>query len=273
MKAFLLFLSGALLGSIAAWFVWLGHVRPDAATQSAPAVAPTSVPVTRPPPRARPEATPAIRRGTTQDTPPQFVPVVRPLPGDTVPTQAEVPAPVDAKQANTLPSETTPVVPVASGGVLMSPPPADLPPLRPLALVIPVAGVTAGQLLDTFTDSRSGGRVHDAIDIMAKEGTPVYAAEDGHVAKLFESKQGGLTVYQFDRDDELAYYYAHLSAYAPGLVEGQAVKQGDLIGYVGHTGNASPDGPHLHFAIFRLGPEKKWWKGTAINPYPYLHGN
>jgi murein DD-endopeptidase MepM/ murein hydrolase activator NlpD len=276
MKAFLLFLSGALLGSIAAWFVWLGHVRPDAAaTQAAPAAAPTNLPVTRPAPpkRARPEATPAIRRGTTQDAPPQFIPVVQPVPDGAAPTQSEVPAaPVDAKQANALPPETTPVAPVAAGGVLMSPPPIDLPPLRPLALAIPVAGVTAGQLLDTFTDSRSGGRVHDAIDIMAREGTPVYAVEDGRVVKLFDSKQGGLTVYQFDRNDELAYYYAHLSAYAPGLLEGQAVRQGDLIGYVGHTGNASPEAPHLHFAIFRLGPEKKWWKGTPINPYPYLHG-
>jgi hypothetical protein len=275
MKAFLLFLSGALLGSVAAWFLWLGNLRADTAAIPARTATPTSVPVTRPAPpkRARPTATPAIRRGTTEDKPPQFIPVVRPLPPGSVPTQASAPAaPIDAKQAIALPPETTPVAPVAAGGVLMSPPPLALPPLRPLALPIPVAGVAASQLLDTFSDARSGGRVHDAIDIMAAQGTPVYAVEDGHVEKLFDSKQGGLTVYQFDRDNELAYYYAHLDRYAPGLAEGQVVKQGDLIGYVGHTGNASPDAPHLHFAIFRLGPERKWWKGTAINPYPYLHG-
>lgn len=112
--------------------------------------------------------------------------------------------------------------------------------------------------------------MHDAIDIMAATGTPVRAVADGRIVKLFNSKPGGLTIYQFDGTDTLAFYYAHLDRYADGLAEGQVVKQGDLVGYVGYTGNANPAGPHLHFAIMVLGPEKKWWQGAAINPYPYL---
>ncbi len=149
---------------------------------------------------------------------------------------------------------------------------AALPPAPSQPLLLPVAGVKAAQLVDTYTQSRGAGRSHDAIDIMAPRGTPVYAVEDGRIAKLFLSKPGGITVYQFDPSERLAYYYAHLDGYADGIVEGKQLKRGDLIGYVGSTGNADPSGPHLHFAIFALGPEKNWWQGTAINPYPLLGG-
>ena len=137
-------------------------------------------------------------------------------------------------------------------------------------LLIPVAGVNPAQLSDTFSRARGAGPLHDAIDIMAPRGTPVLAVADGKVVKLFDSKPGGLTVYQFDRGAKLAYYYAHLDGYAPGVAAGTQLKRGDLVGYVGSTGNARPDAPHLHFAIFVLGPEKHWWEGTAINPYPLL---
>ena len=107
------------------------------------------------------------------------------------------------------------------------------------------------------------------IDIMAPIGTPVLAVEDGRIAKLFWSAGGGgTTIYQFDPSEQYAYYYAHLQRYADGLKEGQMLKRGQLIGYVGHTGNASADAPHLHFAVFKLGPDKRWWKGEALNPYP-----
>lgn len=139
-------------------------------------------------------------------------------------------------------------------------------------LLLPVQGVAPSQLSDTYTDARSAGRSHDAIDIMAADGTPVLAVADGHVEKLFNSKLGGLTIYEFNPDGTLAYYYAHLQRYADGLSEQQAITRGQVIGYVGSTGNASPDAPHLHFAIFKLGPEKQWWKGDAINPYPELGG-
>ncbi len=139
--------------------------------------------------------------------------------------------------------------------------------LRPL--IVPVAGVPPAALVDTYTQSR-GTRVHEAIDIAAPIGTPVHAVDDGTLVKLFTSKPGGLTVYQFDPEGNLAYYYAHLDRYAAGLKEGMALRRGDLIGYVGVTGNSAQDAPHLHFAVFRLGPQRQWWKGDPINPYPAL---
>ena len=138
------------------------------------------------------------------------------------------------------------------------------------SILVPVAGVKPEQLKDTFLQARSGGRRHDALDILAPHGTPVVAAVDGTIRKLFHSKAGGVTIYQFDLAEERVYYYAHLQRYADGLHEGQRVKQGDVIGYVGVTGNAPPGTPHLHFAIEILTAEKLWWKGTAVNPYPLL---
>ena len=145
----------------------------------------------------------------------------------------------------------------------------------PSGLAIPVAGVRAGQLTDTFTQARAGGqRIHDAIDIMAADGTPVLAAAPGTVEKLFFSQGGGgISAYVRSNDGRWIYYYAHLQGYAPGLAEGQKVRRGQLIGYVGHTGNASPGGPHLHFAIHRMQPGEQWHQGSAINPYPLLAGN
>ena len=145
----------------------------------------------------------------------------------------------------------------------------DVEVLQKHDLAIPVEGVKARDLRDNFEEGR-GKRRHEAIDILAPRGTPVLAAGDGRVVKLFTSAAGGLTVYQFDSDDRFVYYYAHLERYAEGLKQGAVLKRGDLVGYVGTTGNAPKNTPHLHFAIFRLGPEKQWWKGTAINPYPAL---
>jgi murein DD-endopeptidase MepM/ murein hydrolase activator NlpD len=142
----------------------------------------------------------------------------------------------------------------------------------PEKLMVPVEGVEARQLADTYGDARGSMGKHEAIDIPAPKGTPVLAVADGHVAKLFLSKPGGITIYQFDRSGTVAYYYAHLERYAPGLDEGDKVKRGEVIGYVGTTGNAPPAAPHLHFAVFMLGPAKRWWEGTAVNPYPLLTG-
>src|SRR5690606_11008197 len=149
---------------------------------------------------------------------------------------------------------------------------AELPATAVTDLRIPVPGVRAEQLVDTFTQARGEGRMHDAIDIMAARGTPVEAANDGEEVKLFTSKPGGLTVYQFDPQERIVYYYAHLERYAPGLAEGQVVHRGDPIGFVGSTGNASADAPHLHFEIEILGPEKQWWHATSINPYGRFAG-
>jgi murein DD-endopeptidase MepM/ murein hydrolase activator NlpD len=144
---------------------------------------------------------------------------------------------------------------------------SDLDGLRARQLLLPVQGYDLRQLRDTFAEKR-GGRVHEAIDLLAPRGTPVLAVDDGVVKKLFTSAAGGLTVYEFDGPGNFSYYYAHLDRYAEGLREGQAVKKGDRLGYVGTTGNAPPDTPHLHFTIFKLAAGKRWWEGAPIDPYP-----
>jgi murein DD-endopeptidase MepM/ murein hydrolase activator NlpD len=149
------------------------------------------------------------------------------------------------------------------------------PPVAPPAMTqeqpitIPVVGVHRAQLRDTFGAARTGHR-HGALDIMAERGTPVIAAVDGTVRKLFTSRAGGITIYEFDGDDTICYYYAHLDRYATGVHEGLHVRRGDVIGYVGTTGNAPKNAPHLHFAMMILPPTKEWWKGDAIDPYPIL---
>lgn len=142
-------------------------------------------------------------------------------------------------------------------------------PGRSTSIAIPVAGIALDRLRDTFAESR-GDHKHEALDIPAPRGTPVMAAVQGNVVKLFTSKQGGLTVYQFDDSGTYCYYYAHLDRYAPSIKEGTLLRRGDVLGYVGTTGDAPPTAPHLHFAVFRLGPDKRWWQGTPVNPYPIL---
>ena len=145
--------------------------------------------------------------------------------------------------------------------------------VTPSGLAVPVAGIRPERLTDTFSAARSGGRVHNAIDIMAPRGTPVVAATDGVVERLhFSQGGGGITIYVRSPDRAWTYYYAHLDAYAPGLHEGQRVRRGDPIGLVGSTGNAAAAGPHLHFAVNRMGPTDRWWQGTPVNPYPLLAG-
>ena len=138
-------------------------------------------------------------------------------------------------------------------------------------LLVPVAGVRREALADTFSQARGRGRPHDAIDIMAPRGTPVVAAADGTVEKLFFSNGGGgITAYVRSPDRRWIHYYAHLDAYAPGLREGARIRRSDPIGTVGSTGNANPAGPHLHFAIHFMAPGESWWQGRPINPYPLL---
>lgn len=136
-------------------------------------------------------------------------------------------------------------------------------------LIVPVAGVDSEALESSFGDAR-GDRRHEAMDILAARRTPVLAADDGSIAKLFTSKAGGLTIYQFDPTETFAYYYAHLDGYAPNLSEGDRVRRGDVVGFVGTTGNAPPNTPHLHFAIFRLTADRRWWEGTPIDPFTIL---
>ncbi len=141
------------------------------------------------------------------------------------------------------------------------------------ALAIPVAGVSADQLSDTWGDSRSGGsRTHEAIDIMSPGGTPVRAAAAGQVEKLFQSDAGGTTLYVRSPDRRWSYYYAHLASYAPGMHEGMTVRPGTLLGFVGDTGNAGAGNTHLHFGVSRMAPGDQWHEGEPVNPYPLLAG-
>ena len=142
--------------------------------------------------------------------------------------------------------------------------------LRARNLLIPVRGYESARLRSSFDEPRSGGRVHEAMDLLAPRNTPVVAVEDGTVARLFTSDAGGLTIYQFDPSSAYVYYYAHLERYAAGLRDGAAVHRGQVIGYVGTSGNAPANTPHLHFAIYRLTEAKRWWEGVPIDPFDVL---
>jgi murein DD-endopeptidase MepM/ murein hydrolase activator NlpD len=232
MKWILTFAAGALLGAVAL-FIYLRQIaqEPPAAVRAPPAAG--TAPAPAPDPLAGMPAAPVV------------------VPTDL--TEADLPL-RPAPQA--VPATPTPDGEQAAG-----------PAAR---LLVPVEGIKAAQLSDTFDQPRGTERHHEALDIMAPKGAKVLAVADGKVVKLFNSKPGGLTVYQFDPTEKYAYYYAHLDRYADGIKEGDLVKRGDLIGYVGATGNANPDAPHLHFAVVELTPEKQWWKGTPVNPYPLL---
>jgi len=186
--------------------------------------------------------------------------------------QRPVQQPAETQITQVTPVETPAPVPAAA------PTPEPTPQSNPIAssfvgqmqLIIPVAGVRPDQLIDTFDDARSEGRVHDAIDIPAPAGTPVLAASAGKILKLFQSERGGTTIYQLSSDEKTVYYYAHLQSYADGLTEGKLVRQGETIAYVGDTGNAGVGNYHLHFSIASVTDPKRYWEGTNINPYPLL---
>lgn len=202
--------------------------------------------------------------------------VVVPTPAP-APSASNQPAPDTGSRARTSePTMPTPpdVTPPAGQVPAVQPPPnpATQALNAPAAnIALPIDNLKLTDIQDTFEQTRGGGtRKHEATDIMAPRGTPVRAVTDGTIKKLFVSKAGGNTIYQFDPSSTYCYYYAHLDRYAQGIHEGMQVKRGDLIGYVGSTGDADPNGPHLHFAIFELGPQKNWWQGTPINPYQTL---
>ncbi len=191
-----------------------------------------------------------------------------PGPAPTSPSDLTTPFPTDTAQRLVPP--TTGVV--ATGSSYPAVTPADLADLRAHSLVIPVVGTKADKLYDSFDDRRGGTRRHEALDIMAPRGTAVISADAGTVLKLHNSAAGGLTVYVADLTQRFIMLYAHLDRYRPGLTEGMTVKKGEIIGYVGSTGNASPTAPHLHFAIARSDNPKEWWKGTPLNPFLVWRG-
>jgi murein DD-endopeptidase MepM/ murein hydrolase activator NlpD len=186
------------------------------------------------------------------------------------PSVSAPPAPLEsaAEAGVSGPTEASPIVNTAAApNVAVTPEDVDL--LRARRLRVPVDGIDPDTLTSGFHQRRGDG-THEAMDIMAPRGTRVRAVEGGRIAKLFTSKRGGITIYQFDPSESYCYYYAHLDGYASSLTEGAMVTAGDVIGFVGSTGNASPDAPHLHFAVFKLGPDRRWWQGLPIDPYLVL---
>jgi peptidoglycan LD-endopeptidase LytH len=200
---------------------------------------PSSRTVAVKPPLSTRAATPATTPGRADQPPP----TARAAPSDEVARAAAAPPPIGEDVAD------------------------DVRALRGKDLIVPVSGLKASSLHSTFGELRGDARAHEALDILAPRGTPVVAATDGRIVKLFTSARGGLTIYQFDPEERYCYYYAHLDGYAANLKEGDVVKKGETLGYVGTTGNAAPGTPHLHFAINRLGPDKHWWEGEPIDPY------
>jgi murein DD-endopeptidase MepM/ murein hydrolase activator NlpD len=196
-------------------------------------------------------------------------PTVQSQPSPLAPSSPETPQ--EYASPTTAPTAVQPPPPSADEGQSPSPQVIDPGYVGKLNLIIPVSGVKASQLLDTFADARSEGRVHDAIDIPAPQGTPVLAAADGEIIKLFQSERGGTTIYQLSTDKKIVYYYAHLQGYVDGLAAGKLVHQAEVIGYVGDTGNAGAGNYHLHFSIAIVSDPRRYWEGTNINPYPLLH--
>lgn len=174
------------------------------------------------------------------------------------------------------PAVVAPAAPPATPVLALPVAPATPEPPAPVAvagttrLLIPVQGVASASLVNTFDQSRGQGRRHDAIDITAPRGTPVVAASDGVVMKLFQSERGGITLYELAPDRRTIYYYAHLDRYAPGMAEGRALRRGDVLGYVGNTGDAGPGNYHLHFEVSTTADPRKYWGGASQNPYPLL---
>jgi murein DD-endopeptidase MepM/ murein hydrolase activator NlpD len=233
MRWLIMLFLGMALGA-GALFTYLREVGDDAENETAAVAAPAVAPAPAPAPAP---ATPAPAQEELQQA-----------------------APAPSADPNAVPDNPDPHLP--TGSTSSATPPATL--------LIPVEGVKIEHLNDTFNQPRGQERRHEALDIMAPKGAKVLAVADGKVAKLFNSKPGGLTVYQFDPSEKFSYYYAHLDRYADNLKEGQQLKRGDLIGYVGVTGNADPNAPHLHFAVFELPATREWWKGKPVNPYPLL---
>lgn len=168
-------------------------------------------------------------------------------------------------------ADTASTIDVVDSSAAATPTELDLATLR-REMMIPVSGIPASALYDSYDEVRGGTRKHEALDIPAPRGTPVLSAANGRVLKLFNSKAGGLMVYAADSTGHFILMYAHLDAYQPGLADGQPLRRGQPIGGVGTTGNAPPTVPHLHFAIARSSDVTQWWKGAPVNPYPLLTG-
>jgi peptidoglycan LD-endopeptidase LytH len=275
------FLAGLLVGAVGTFVATrVGGPRFTGPPTSLPAsgTGPTAAPLVSPPASTLAPSFGTLAPGLP-GTPPPLVPA--PTEGGTpggaspfaFPSPEQNPLGIESRPSSAPGDSTDALIdprnfaPPAAVGPQPFPGMNDFDRLRTRALLVPVQGFDLKSLRDNFAERR-GARVHEAIDLLAPRGTPVLAVDDGEIKKLFNSVPGGLTIYQFDPSGAFAYYYAHLDKYTPGLTEGQKVKKGDRLGDVGTSGNAPPTVPHLHFTIFKLGPDKRWWEGTPINPYP-----
>ncbi|HEY0080486.1 MAG TPA: peptidoglycan DD-metalloendopeptidase family protein [Pyrinomonadaceae bacterium] len=251
----ILILAATVLALLAALIWYLSGRSPsqpatpvELPSQETPADAPAA------PSSPTPSATPAESVSPSPGASPASSPSISASPeasGSPAP-QSTPPQAINPQTGNAPPQASS--VPAATGGAPQ--------------LSVPVAGVRPEQLQDTYTASRSEGRTHNAIDIIAPRGTPVVAAADGKIVKLFQSVPGGITIYQLSTDEKMVYYYAHLDRYADGLQEGHFARRGETIGYVGDTGNAGSGNYHLHFSVSLISDPKRHWDGVNINPYP-----
>ena len=258
MKWLLTLIAGIVLGA-AGLFIYLRQVPHDTMTTTVPVATTSTGPAVVAPPAA-----PAPNSAAAIDP---ALPKAPEMPANLTEIDLPVkPTPEESAAVNTLPAVNADTAAAASTATTAAPAGATAGG----KLMVPVEGVKYAQLSDTFNQARGSERRHEALDIMAPKGAKVFAVADGKLVKLFNSKPGGLTIYQFDPSNTYAYYYAHLDRYADGIKEGMQLKRGELIGYVGTTGNARADAPHLHFAVVELTPAKQWWKGTSIDPYPML---
>ncbi len=176
-----------------------------------------------------------------------------------------------------------PIAPVHAPALELPEPPSESPPpeapiavtdeeyLHARSLMVPVEGIGPEKVPDTYWQDRDGGaRSHQAVDILAKRGAPVLSVDSGTVLRLAKSTLGGITIYATDPGRRFVFYYAHLDRYAEGLYEGKPVAQGEVIGYVGTTGNAPKNTPHLHFQVMRFVDARQWWNGPPVDPRPFL---
>ncbi len=204
------------------------------------------------------------------DTPRPVTPIALPPAGEPRDAPPPQPSPTPTVAPSVQPSTSSTPSDSATPARAAASPASEMTPNDPTKLLIPVAGVRPEDLRDTYSDARSEGRTHDAIDIMAPRGTPVIAAAAGRIVKLFYSERGGTTIYQLDPDNRTVYYYAHLERYADGLQEGHEAERGEVIGYVGDTGNSGAGNYHLHFSVSVVSDPKRHWDGVSVNPYPLL---
>ncbi|HYP00960.1 MAG TPA: M23 family metallopeptidase [Pyrinomonadaceae bacterium] len=248
-------LAATVLLALAALVWYLSKASPVPVTPITPPTATGELPVT---------TNDANRNASAANASPTNVNTSAPTPDASQPAETSSSPQSTATPAPAAPNAPqTPPPPVAADG-------AHTTGAASATLLIPVAGIRPEQLQDTYTQSRSQGRTHNAIDIMAARNTPVVAAVDGQIIKLFQSERGGITLYQLGTDNRTVYYYAHLERYADGITENRFARRGEIIGYVGDSGNAGRDNCHLHFSVWVVNDPKHFWDGENINPYPLL---